>query len=74
LANGIERLLGDKKQMLERFTDDHLQLLIDQAIYDDGDIERVSARDLKDCGLPIGLVASLKPDKDKGMHFTLNPL
>jgi len=66
LADGIKRSLGDRKSLFTRFTEEHLQVLLDQAIYDEGDLERVSAKDLKDCGLPIGLVALLKPDK--GMH------
>jgi len=45
-----------------KFKQEHQLLLLDQAIETRGDIERMSAEDLRSCGLPIGLVRLLKPD------------
>jgi len=65
LLKSIKKCLGSNLHLAERFTGLHIKMLLDQKIYDEGDLKRVSAKDLRDCGLPIGLVALLKPVKSE---------
>jgi len=63
LVKSTKKCLGDNIHLAERFIVLQIKMLMDQKIYDEEDLKRVSAKGLRDCGLPIGPVALPKPYK-----------